>query len=431
MMRILLSVLILLGLATVASADKRVALVIGNSDYTASFDLSNPANDARDITKALKRHGFDVTTALDADRSTMINVLRDFREKADLADVAMVYYSGHAIEASGENYLIPTDAELLDIRDVPDVTVSLSTILRQTSGARKLRMVVLDACRDNPFIPKMNNPGGYKSVSRGLSRVTMDASNVMVAYAAAEGAVTPDGEPGGNSPYTASFLAALEGPPRDVGLFMRAVGAGMRERTGLQSMPFVYSSLPADELIINPGSTAVPAPSAPETEVEPNAAALDPVSQANPEPEVPEAPQLTEKERAKIIQSELNRLNCGPLVEDGLFGRKSVSALRRFYEHSGSDLSDVSPSDAVLEELKTKSGQICPKVVVRRSTTSSTSSSTRTTTVQKPDPVAYSYNIWGGGSVPFNSRVSANTQYGLLVCLGGRGQTIQRKCSWR
>jgi hypothetical protein len=436
-MRIILSFVFLhLSILSVNAADK-VALVIGNTDYLANYDLENPVNDAKGVAAALEGHGFAVTLGLDLTRENMIDTLQSFRVAADSAEIAMVYYSGHGMEFDGENYLIPVDAKLIDSRDIPETTVPLSAVLRQISGAARLKMIVLDACRNNPFAANMSSPSGKKFVSQGLAAPSWQGDNTLIAYAAAAGSVTPDGAAGGNSPYTASFLDALAGPPRDVGLFMRVVGAGMRERTGSSSLPFVYSSIPPEELIINSGTSSS---GQSQTSTATKSAVLPKPFKA-PEP-APVEEKLSEFDLAKATQEQLNRLECGSLTVDGVFGRKSRDALTRFYRHSGVPPIGASPTADLLDVLKTSKTAICPPVVTQRTVAKvkpKTPATTTTKAVRKtpatapqsrPNPVAFSYEVWPARSVRHNVRVSKTTAFGRLTCLGGRGSNIPRKCHW-
>ncbi|MEX0339268.1 MAG: caspase family protein [Arenibacterium sp.] len=231
----------------------KVALVIGNSDYTSVATLDNPANDARDVSAALERQGFEVTTARNLGRNEMRDALRRFRTLADSAEVALVYYAGHGIEIEGQNYLIPVDARLEDERDAPLEMIQLDLILGQISGARTLKMVVLDACRNNPFIVRMQSNDKGRNIQNGLGRIDSVGADTLVAYAAAAGDITPDGLPGGNSPFTSAFLAALDGPPTDVRRLFGTVRDKLRE-TVPGAAPFVYTSLGGKEFVINPNS---------------------------------------------------------------------------------------------------------------------------------------------------------------------------------
>ena len=250
-MRLFLVLAIWLG-ALGAVADTRVALIIGNSAYTSVGALANPSNDARLIGQTLRDHDFDVTTALDLSRRAMLRALQDFRDKADRADVAMVYFAGHGIEVDGENFLIPVDAELRDQRDIEVETISVDTVLAQISGAKRMRMIVLDACRDNPFAARMVRTGRGRNIGRGLSRVVSAPQATLIAYAAAAGETTPDGDPGGNSPFSAAFASAFGEEPMDIRRMMGVVGDKMRQ-VDRGAQPFVYNSLGGQAFILNDG----------------------------------------------------------------------------------------------------------------------------------------------------------------------------------
>ena len=246
--------------ATAAAAADRVALVIGNGAYQGEAVLANPTKDARDISTALARHGFEVTALLDLDRRGMEDALRSFRSAADRAEIALVYYAGHGIEVDGANFLLPTDARLAHSEDVEWEAIPLDRVVRSIDGAEKLAMVVLDACRNNPFANQMRSAGGTRSIGRGMGRPPPTSANTLIAYAAAEGSTTPDGEPGANSPFTAAFLAALDGPPRDVRLMLGAVSEGVRERIGPGANPAVYQQLGSEEIVLNASAVRVPPP---------------------------------------------------------------------------------------------------------------------------------------------------------------------------
>jgi len=250
----------------------RVALVIGNADYSAVAPLDNPRNDAEAVADALERQGFSVLRGTNLGRIGMRDALRKFRDMADRSEIALVYYAGHGIEIGGTNYLVPVDARLEDERDAPLEMVDLDLVLRQISGAGVMKMVVLDACRNNPFVMRMQQSGGNRSVRQGLADVRTNQSDTLVAYAAAAGAITPDGPEGGNSPFTAAFLAALAGPPADVRRVLGRVRDRMRQ-TVPGAAPFVYSSLGGGEYVINPDSAAAAVPG-PEPDSDPAAPSL-------------------------------------------------------------------------------------------------------------------------------------------------------------
>ncbi|MFK7754285.1 MAG: caspase domain-containing protein, partial [Sedimentitalea sp.] len=253
-MRHLIFIVFFLFLPVAAWANK-VALVIGNSGYSSVPELDNPRNDANSVTTALRAQGFQVTLANDLARVAMRETLREFRNQADRADVALVYYAGHGIEIKGSNYLVPVDARLEDERDAELEMIELDLVLRQISGAKTLKMVVLDACRNNPFIVKMRREnGGGRNVNSGLGRIEYADADTLIAYAAAAGEITPDGLAGRNSPFTTAFLRALDGPPTDVRRLLGRVRDHMRQSVP-GAAPFVYTSLGGGEFVINPNST--------------------------------------------------------------------------------------------------------------------------------------------------------------------------------
>ena len=227
--------------AAQASAAKRVALVIGNAAYAHAPRLANPTNDATDIGAALGRLGFRVTRLDNADFDTMRRGLRAFTRAAAASDIAMVFYAGHGIEVDGRNFLIPVDARLASDQDVEYEAVPLDLVSRSVDRASELRLIVLDACRDNPFARQMTRSGATRSIGRGLARIE-PAGETLVAYAAKDGSVAADGE-GRNSPYSEALLAQLEEPGLEVGLMFRKVRDAVLRSTGGRQEPFVYGSL--------------------------------------------------------------------------------------------------------------------------------------------------------------------------------------------
>ena len=228
---------------TVASAAGRVALVVGNSDYAAIGALPNPGNDAEGVAAALGRLGFDVTTVSDADRADLNEALRLFARESAGADVSLVFYAGHGIEVDGANYLVPVDARLERDTDVEYEALPLDRVLRATTGAG-LRVVILDACRNNPLARSMRRTSAARSVSRGsFGELNEDllGDETLVAYAAAAGTTAADGT-GRNSPYTAALLEYLE-EPLEIGILFREVRARVLEATRGQQRPHEYASL--------------------------------------------------------------------------------------------------------------------------------------------------------------------------------------------
>ena len=251
------------GLALAPSAAfpaDRVALVVGNGAYAAIGALPNPSNDATDVAAALGRLGFDVTTVRDADRAGMSEALRVFTRESAGADVSLVFYAGHGLEMDGVNYLVPVDAQLERDTDVRFEAVELDDVLAATTGAG-LRIVILDACRNNPLARSMQRTGASRNVSRG-SFGELDENllgdETLVAYAAAAGTTAADGT-GRNSPYTTALLEYLE-QPLEIGILFREVRGRVLEETGGEQRPHEYASL-LDEHYLRgasgPGTVAI------------------------------------------------------------------------------------------------------------------------------------------------------------------------------
>ena len=227
-------------------AGKRVALVIGNSDYAAVARLPNPRRDADAVAASLRGIGFrTVTLETDLSRDKLVRALRAFQDEAETADWAMIYYAGHGIEVGGVNYLVPIDAQLKDDRDVQDEAVPLDRLLSAIEGAKKLRLVVLDACRDNPFVAQMRRSVGTRSIGRGLARIEPEGGT-LVAYAAKHGQVALDGD-GANSPFVGALVKHLQTPGLEINKLFRLVRDDVMAVTGRKQEPFVYGSLPGED----------------------------------------------------------------------------------------------------------------------------------------------------------------------------------------
>ena len=221
---------------------KRVALVIGNSTYRNVPTLPNPANDGADIAAALTRLGFAVTLVTNASFDQMRRGLIAFGRDAAGADMAAVFIAGHGMEISGEDWLIPVDAELKKDTDAANEAVSLRSVILQVSNTTSLGLVVLDACRNNPFVAKMSRSLALRAViGGGLGRIE-PVGNVLVAYAARDGTTALDGD-GRNSPFTAALLHNIETPGVEVTFMLRNVRDDVMEVTRNEQQPFVYGSL--------------------------------------------------------------------------------------------------------------------------------------------------------------------------------------------
>ncbi|ETR78128.1 caspase (peptidase) [Afipia sp. P52-10] len=228
-----------------ALAERRVALIVGNSNYSAVPQLPNPARDANAIAKLFKDAGFDtIETHLDVGNLDFKRAIRKFEDTAVDADIAVLFYAGHGIEIGGTNYLIPIDAKLASDRDAPDEAIPLDRLVLSADGARKLRVIILDACRDNPYAGKMRRESraALRAVSSGLSKVEPSSTDTLIAYAAKAGSTAEDGDRD-HSPFTAALLKHLTVPGLDLRLaFGRVKDEVMKSTSGRQE-PFVYGSL--------------------------------------------------------------------------------------------------------------------------------------------------------------------------------------------
>ena len=226
-----------------AFAANRVALIIGNSGYRHVPTLANPESDADAMGILFTRMGFNVVQLQkNLGINDMRRVVRDFADTTREADIAVIYYAGHGIEVGGLNYLIPIDASLRRDIDVEDETVSLDRLLQVMEPTRQLRLVILDACRDNPFTTSMRRTMVSRSIGRGLARVEPTTSNTLVAFAAKAGSTAADGV-GADSPFTGALLKHLEAPGLDVRLAFGRVRDEVLKSTAGGQEPFVYGSL--------------------------------------------------------------------------------------------------------------------------------------------------------------------------------------------
>lgn len=228
-----------LGIAgsTVGSPGKRVALVMGNAAYPGAGALKNPANDARDIAAKLKKLGFDVTVRTDVRQKDMLRALTEFGEKVQSGTEALFFYAGHGMQVRGKNYLIPIDAEIRTESAVSSEAVDVDQLLDKLASAR-LSLVILDACRNNPFERRFRGSG------QGLAQINAP-TGTLIAYATAPGKVAADGE-GRNGLYTAELLSAMDVPGIRIEDVFKRVRANVINRSGDAQTPWESSSLTGD-----------------------------------------------------------------------------------------------------------------------------------------------------------------------------------------
>jgi hypothetical protein len=237
-----------------ALAEKRVALVMGNSAYQNVIQLANPTNDSQAISTVLKGAGFDVVELKrDLTVTAMRRALRDFSDAARDADVAIVYFAGHGIEIDGINYVIPVDARLERDIDAYDEAVPLDRILTVIEPAKQLRLVILDACRDNPFNKTMKRSVGSRGVGRGLAKVEPESPNTLIAFAARAGSTASDGD-SKNSPFTAALVKYLPRPGLDLRKAFGFARDEVLKATNNRQEPFIYGSLGRDDVALVPAT---------------------------------------------------------------------------------------------------------------------------------------------------------------------------------
>ena len=247
------AILVAVGLASAAQAEKRVALVIGNSAYTEISPLTNPRNDAELMTATLRELDFEVVTALDANRTDMGRAIRKFSRALRSAGedaVGLFFYAGHGVQAHGGNFLIPIGAAIETDADLEIEAVNTSYIMRQLEGAgNRLNLVVLDACRNNPF------KGRFRDATRGLQRIQA-ASGAMIAFSAGPGQAALDGKDE-NSPYTKALVAAMKVEGLKVEEVFKRVRVAVEKDTGGAQTPWEESSL-RGEFYFRPPSEKAP-----------------------------------------------------------------------------------------------------------------------------------------------------------------------------
>jgi hypothetical protein len=226
-----------------AAAERRVALTIGNSAYTNAPPLANTIADANGLAQLFRNAGFDTVIArTDLGVVDFKRTVREFLRTAEQADIAVVYYAGHGIEIGGTNYLVPTDARLNRAYDVEDEAEALDRIIWALESVKRLRLIILDACRDNPFPARMRSVEVRALSGGGLGRPVDVGADTLVAYAAKAGSKSFDGD-GPNSPYATALLRHLGEPGLDIRIALGRVRDDVLAMTGGRQEPFIYGSL--------------------------------------------------------------------------------------------------------------------------------------------------------------------------------------------
>jgi uncharacterized caspase-like protein len=406
---------------TPALAEKRVALVIGNSAYQHAPELKNPRNDAEDMASALGRLGFEVVAGYDLDDRGMAQKVRDFARALDGAETALFFYAGHGLQVKGQNYLAPVNAALKVETDLDFETLPLDLILKQMHSAR-VSLVFLDACRDNPLTRSLRASTRSTNVGQGLARID-DAAGMMISYSTQPGNVALDGE-GRNSPFSKALLNHIETAGASIGDIMIDVRKQVMADTGEKQIPWENSSLTGRFFFKSAGGNsgeatagvaqsqpALPAPPA-RTELTVTDSAVDHTFwtsiAASDDPELfreylrrfpkgsyaviaqaklqtlsqprtsaspyhlamgapptnvvsitPAEPQVVPQQMVEDLQRELKRVACFSGAIDGDWGAASKKALGHFNRSAKLKLPVEQPTQEALTSVKSYSGEVC------------------------------------------------------------------------
>jgi uncharacterized caspase-like protein len=411
-----LSVLVALAFAPEARAEKRVALVIGNTAYKSAAELRNPSNDATDMAAALMRLGFDVVAGTDLDKRSMERTIREFGQKLARADVALFFYAGHGLQVSGQNYLVPVDAQLASEGDIDFEGLPLALVLKQMEREAKTSIVLLDACRDNPLARNLARSMGTRGgqIGQGLAEVKAGVGT-LIGFSTQPGNVALDGD-GRNSPYAGALLKHVATPGRDVSAILVAVRNDVLQATGGRQVPWEHTSL-TGEVFLQPGAARDAAPGSPAPAAAPAAVTdydkemeialwnavkdsksaavlqtyldrfpagtfaglarvlIDQLAKDSARPaETPRvatlppqappslpAPQATNPAAlARALQTELRRVGCEPGSISGGWDAESKVALRKFVRLTRIALPTDEPTEAALQSVAGVRGRICP-----------------------------------------------------------------------
>src|SRR6202011_1450731 len=271
-MRLLILALSIMGIlasSNVAKADRRVAFVVGNGAYKNAQPLPNPPIDAKAMAGVLRNVGFEVVEGTNLTRDKMTERLLEFGKKAQGAEVAVFFYAGHGIAINGTNYLLPVDADIKSEMDVRlGSTINIDVTLDQTMSDAKVKLVFLDACRDNPFAARLRSLKTTRGVNvqTGLAEMK-SGEGTLIAFATGPGQTALDGEAGINSPFTRALMANIAKPGVEIQEAMTKVRAQVNEETNKGQLPWGHTNL-IGSVYLNPVAAAKPggpaeAPNAP------------------------------------------------------------------------------------------------------------------------------------------------------------------------
>jgi uncharacterized caspase-like protein len=264
-MRFLIVALVAVGIfasSSVARADKRVAFVVGNGAYRNVATLPNPPVDAAAMAAILRNVGFDVVEGVNLTRNGMTEKLLDFGQRAQGSDIALFYYAGHGIAINGVNYLLPVDADIKSEIDVKlGAAINVDLTLDQTMADAKVKLVFLDACRDNPFAARIRSASTRSvNVQAGLAEMK-SGEGTLIAFATGPGQTALDGDTGKNSPFTRALIAHIARPGLEIQQAMTEVRAQVSEETEKRQLPWGHTNL-IGSVYLNPAAPPKEAPPA-------------------------------------------------------------------------------------------------------------------------------------------------------------------------
>ncbi len=252
---VILCLICMIFTASAAKADRRVAFVVGNGAYKNVAQLPNPPVDAKAMASTLRNVGFEVVEGTNLTRDKMTEKLLDFGKKAQGADIAVFFYAGHGIAIAGTNYLLPIDADIKSEMDVKlGAAINIDLTLDQTMSDAKVKLVFLDACRDNPFAAKIKSNSATRSVSvqSGLAEMK-SGEGTLIAFATGPGQTALDGQEGTNSPFTRALIAHITTPGVEIQQAMTEVRAQVNEETNKGQLPWGHTNL-IGSVYLNPAA---------------------------------------------------------------------------------------------------------------------------------------------------------------------------------
>jgi uncharacterized caspase-like protein len=280
MLRFAVSLITALFVADSALANTRIAFVVGNGAYKHADPLPNPTIDAKAMARLLRNAGFEVVEGTDLGREAMTQRLREFASKTQGAEVAVFFYAGHGMSVNNKNYLIPVDADLKSEADVVFTAIDVEVTLDQTMSDAKVKLVLLDACRDNPFAQKIRSmKSATRAVTVGSGLAEMKSGEgTLIAFATSPGQVALDGEKGNNSPFTRALLNHIATPGVEIQQAMTRVRAQVNEETKKQQLPWGHTNLIGSVYLNTSGTPATETPVAavPDAQPQTQVAAVTP-----------------------------------------------------------------------------------------------------------------------------------------------------------